>query len=229
MRKLLDDISVEGTVVLVFGRTRIMHPNWEPIFADGFNNSKVKWKVDSNIFTVHRARRRDKHTNNFRALHSRTEHILIFTRKALVAHKKNGLEPVTLRYTTEFRAKYGEDNGTPTNIFLDYQPPSHRGRLRDADGKDFRRNAEKTMLICEYFVDLFTDKNGVVVDLYAGTASMGMACIKLGRKYFGCEIEEPVWRAAVHRLARTWIARERGDFEPMIAGIPRSLNEQVPT
>jgi DNA modification methylase len=96
------------------------------------------------------------------------------------------------------------------------------------EGKEMpRKNAEKTLLICEYFIDLLTNIGDKVADLFAGTASMAMACIKNHRTYFGCELEENVWRPAVHRLGRTWVARERGDFTPIIAGISRSLSEQV--
>jgi hypothetical protein len=84
MRNLLDEISVEGTVVLIFGRMTQLFNQWVPIFVDGLENSKVKWKMDSNIFTVHRAPLRDKHTNNTRVWHSRTEHAITFTKNLVV-------------------------------------------------------------------------------------------------------------------------------------------------
>jgi 16S rRNA G966 N2-methylase RsmD len=40
-------------------------------------------------------------------------------------------------------------------------------------GVDFRRNAEKSVIICEYLMELFTVQGEMVLDLFAGTASMG--------------------------------------------------------
>ena len=51
----------------------------------------------------------------------------------------------------------------PTNAYRDYEPPSARSRLRNHAGEEVRHNAEKS------------PDNGVVYDMFAGTASMALA------------------------------------------------------
>ena len=88
--------------------------------------------------------------------------------------KKANPEPRTAiwRYIPEFQDKYGE-NGRPSNVFLNYHPPSARERLRDSEGKELRANAEKSILINEFLVELFTPQEGVVYDMFAGYCSFG--------------------------------------------------------
>jgi hypothetical protein len=88
MRKLVDDMSVEGTVILVFGRPKELFKYWEPLFEDGLSQSKVKWHVDSSLFIIQRSKRRDKHTHNFRVWHSMTEYALTITRKIAGTQEK---------------------------------------------------------------------------------------------------------------------------------------------
>ena len=94
-------------------------------------------------------------------------------------------------------------------MFLDYEPPSARMRLRDGDGKELRINAEKSTLINEFLVDLFTPPGGVVWDMYAGSGSMAVACIKTDRYYVGTEIDNEIviWATTYREgvdAERTW-------------------------
>ena len=161
---------------------------------------------------VVRSKVRDRHTRNFRVWHSQTEVVLTVVRKTQSGKQKNKL-PVTRNYDTEFVQKYGRENGQPTNVYKDYLPPSTRCRLRDADGKVLRQNAEKSVVINEYFVELLTQRDDVVVDLFAGTASMALACIKTNRKYYGSEIDETVRTNAIQRIGKTWNAKNRGTLD----------------
>ena len=76
-------------------------------------------------------------------------------------------------------------------------------------------------------VDLFTSGYGVVFDMFAGTGSMALACIKTGRKYVGCEKDEEVHQWATQRIGRAWFAHARGELVANEAGVRRSLSEQV--
>jgi DNA modification methylase len=99
-----------------------------------------------------------------------------------------------------------------------------------AKGKVMRQNAEKSLELNEYLVDLFTNKGDLVVDLFAGTASMGLACIKLERMYFGCEKDVPLHQAAKLRLMRAAEVASRKDYTAMIKNsisLPKSLLAQV--
>jgi predicted RNA methylase len=114
-------------------------------------------------------------------------------------------------------------------VFKEYQPPSARMRLRNAEGKELRHNAEKSILINEYLVDLFTSKNGVVFDMFAGTGSMAVACIKTERYYVGCEPDGDVHTWATQRIGRAWAALDRGELTANQAGVRRTVAEQVHT
>ena len=200
MREIVDALSQEGTVVLIFGRPYLLYSRWAPIFEDGVNKSKLRWAVDPSLFFVHRQRQRDCKNSNFKVWHSMTEAILTVVRKQ--KSDKKFLIPDTRMYNPEFKQKYGDINGVPTNVFSNYLPPKSGPRLRNDDGEKLRTNAEKTPLICEYFLDLLTKEGDLVADLYAGTASMGLACLKSKRCYYGSEVDEEVFSAASHRLAR---------------------------
>ena len=226
---------------MVWGRPEILYSKWqEPIFSDGVNSSKVRWHVNSSLFVVLRSVQRDKHTRNFRVWHSRTEFALTATRmqKAEVPPKKTKKKrvvavsedryiiPETRRYTAQFAKKYGSENGKPTNCFVRYEPPVLHTRLRDYEGTPLRKNAEKSMVLCEYAMDLFTNEGDVVLDLFAGTASMGTACIKGKRRYLGCEPEIQLVNAARLRLGKTYLLLNRGVLGEA-PGMSRSFLEQV--
>ena len=134
----------------------------------------------------------------------------------------------TRNYDDSFVRKYGQVNGNPGNFYFDYEPPANAVRLRDLAGNLVRKNAEKTVALNEFFVDLFTKTGDLVIDMFAGTASMAMACAKLTRVYCGAEIDTEVHAAATTRLLKFCSALERGDGDAMIApGVPECLLMQV--
>lgn len=49
-------------------------------------------------------------------------------------------------------------------------------------------------------VELFTDPGDIVLDPFAGSATTGVACLRLGRRFIGCELDETHARTAVERL-----------------------------
>ena len=132
-------------------------------------------------------------------------------------------------FSEEFKKKFGI-NGNPTNC-VTMKPPATRARLTDAKGKQIRKNAEKSIEICEWWVELVTSVGEWVLDLFAGTSSMGMTCIKTGRLYQGCEIEQDVCWRALERLALFYHAFSRGDMrhflKQRIPGITPSIACQV--
>jgi 16S rRNA G966 N2-methylase RsmD len=233
LRKLFDSISKDYTVFIIFGRHELLHNHWTPVFEKHLAGSGVDYKIESSMFHVDRSPLRDKHTNNLSTWHSMCETALTVIRIPKPSGKggKNTGEskaapPKIFRFTPEFAKKYGK-NGQPSNVYKDYEPPSARMRLRDGNGKELRNNAEKSTLLNEYLVDLFTPKQGTVFDLFAGTASMGVACIKTNRSYVGCEIDQDVHRWATQRLGRTWFVYDRGDLLAAEGGLRRTLAEQV--
>lgn len=49
----------------------------------------------------------------------------------------------------------------------------------------------------------YTRPGDLVVDPFAGTATVGAACKRTGRRYIGSEIDEPTYRAGLRRLTET--------------------------
>lgn len=118
--------------------------------------SHAQWHLDPSLFIIVRGRLRDGWTRNDRVWHSMTEYIL--TCKAVDKTKRPGI-PSTRNYNRAFREKY-DANGMPTNAYINYEPPTTRSRLRDYEGRELRKNAEKSMQLCEYFMDLVTQPGG---------------------------------------------------------------------
>lgn len=137
--------------------------------------------------------------------------------------------PKVKKFTKEFARKFGE-NGQSGN-FVTMKPPHTRARLRDRQGNILRRNAEKSIEICEWLIELFTKPGDWVMDLFAGTAIMGVACIKLHRLYQGVEINQDVYLRAVECLAIFYHAKVRGDLRQYLLsgqpGLDPSISSQV--
>lgn len=68
---------------------------------------------------------------------------------------------------------------------------------------------------------------GVVYDMFAGTAPMALACIKTKRYYVGTEVEEEVVLPATQRIGRGWASFELGELLGSVAGCRRTVAEQV--
>ena len=84
-----------------------------------------------------------------------------------------------------------------SNIISGYIPP--RDGLRGPDGK-LLRVEEKAVELCMELVERFTNPKGRVLDMFAGSAAFGLACLKLNRSYVGCERDGEVHRLAKERL-----------------------------
>ena len=90
-----------------------------------------------------------------------------------------------------------------------------------------RKNAEKTIALNKYFVDSYTTEGDLVIDMFAGTASMAMACAKTARLYCGTEIDAEVHAAATTRLLKFLSVIDRGDGQVAEAGVPECVLMQV--
>lgn len=197
------------------------------MFEDEFADSKCKYYVDPSLFVLARDKSCDKHTNNQKTLHSMTECALVISVTSVNEPGQKGqkrgrkgehapLIPNTKIFNEAFRKKYGAENGISTNI-VTMRPVASRARLTDPTGKKIRKNAEKSMEICEWWLDLVTKENDVVCDPFAGTSSMGVACTKLKRRYQGCEISDDVFYPAQRRLATMHHIFQRGDLNEFLA------------
>lgn len=66
--------------------------------------------------------------------------------------------------------------------------------------RDGRHETEKPLsLMCE-LISLFTNPGDLVCDPFMGSGTTGLACMKLGRRFIGCEIDPAYYAVAKDRL-----------------------------
>lgn len=82
--------------------------------------------------------------------------------------------------------------------------------------------AEKPLPLMLELISLFTDPGDVVLDPYCGSATTGVACLRLGRRFIGCEVSEK-WAALSRErceaeLANTTLQASRAGQLPLLGG-----------
>ena len=61
----------------------------------------------------------------------------------------------------------------------------------------------KPLGVMEHYVGLFTDPDELICDPFAGSATTGVACIRLGRRFVGWEKDPGFFELAANRLRCT--------------------------
>ena len=74
--------------------------------------------------------------------------------------------------------------------------------------------AEKPSAVSEVLITQSSREGDVVADPFMGSASVGMAALKLGRRFMGTDLNPEATRVAGERLAQWGVAREPTDAEP---------------
>lgn len=113
------------------------------------------------------------------------------------------------------------------NVFPGYRPPTRQQRLKGSDGEPLRKEAEKSFVLMEWLVLQYTDPEDTVIDVQAGTAVLGLACIKHGRKYVGWESEKNIVDHAYLRLARFEKLYSIGLVDNKLPGYPREITDSI--
>jgi site-specific DNA-methyltransferase (adenine-specific) len=73
--------------------------------------------------------------------------------------------------------------------------------------------AEKPSAVSEVLIAQSSREGDVVVDPFMGSASVGIAALKLGRRFMGTDLNPEATRVAGERLAQFGVAREPTDAE----------------
>ena len=94
-----------------------------------------------------------------------------------MGNKLNSNEPFVQKYT-----------GYPNNI------------LEFARDKDAVHPTQKQVALLEYLIKTYTKEGEVVLDNCMGSGSTGVACINVGRKFIGIELEEQYFNIAKNRI-----------------------------
>lgn len=59
---------------------------------------------------------------------------------------------------------------------------------------------QKPVELYEYLINTYTNPNDTVLDFVMGSGTTGVACMQLGRKFIGCEIDEGYYKIAEKRI-----------------------------
>jgi DNA modification methylase len=74
------------------------------------------------------------------------------------------------------------------------------------------RIQEKSSDFWRIFIKAYTKPDSWILDPYAGTMSLGLDCIKYGRKYIGIEVDTNCYKLAVERLFSTYMEAQRASI-----------------
>ena len=58
----------------------------------------------------------------------------------------------------------------------------------------------KPLALMEWLVSTYTNEGDLVVDPFMGAGSCGVACVKLGRRFIGIELEPEYYKMAIERI-----------------------------
>lgn len=75
--------------------------------------------------------------------------------------------------------------------------------------KDPKHPAQKPVKLLEHIIKIASHENDVIFDPFMGVGSTGVAALKNGRKFIGCEIEKDYFVAALERIDKENVANNR--------------------
>lgn len=61
---------------------------------------------------------------------------------------------------------------------------------------------QKPVALLEYLIKTYTNKDQVILDMFMGSGSTGVACIKQQRKFIGIELDESYFNIAKSRIEK---------------------------
>jgi site-specific DNA-methyltransferase (adenine-specific) len=73
-------------------------------------------------------------------------------------------------------------------------------RLQYGEHDERINTTQKPMKLMVDLVESFTDPDDIVLDAFAGGATTGIACLRLGRRFIGCELRPEQYETARQRL-----------------------------
>lgn len=69
-------------------------------------------------------------------------------------------------------------------------------------GRDRQHPNEKPLELVEHFLRLHSSPSQLVLDPFMGSGTTGVACVKLGRRFTGIEIDEGYFDIACERIRK---------------------------
>ena len=75
--------------------------------------------------------------------------------------------------------------------------------------KNPKHPTQKPVKILEHIIKIASNENDIVLDMFMGVGSTGVACLNLNRRFIGIEIDKTYFEASVERLANKSIKKSR--------------------
>ena len=79
----------------------------------------------------------------------------------------------------------------------------------NSERKYGKHPTQKPEQLMEHFVSILSDEGNVVLDPFMGSGSVGVAAVRLNRKFIGIEIEEKYYDIADSRIEEVNVCEEQ--------------------
>ena len=66
--------------------------------------------------------------------------------------------------------------------------------------KEPKHPTQKPVKILEHIIKIASNENDLVLDMFMGVGSTGVACMNLNRRFIGIELDKEYYNASVKRL-----------------------------
>ena len=157
------------------------------------------WKKErpTNIFQV--KRRPAKYVENICVFYKEqclyNEAKVLYTGEKLSKNSPKGTSSVTVA-ANKLKVVPYEDDGT--------RHPCEILEFRRDYGSDRVHPTQKPVELLEYLIKRYTEENQIVLDMFMGSGSTGVACLKNNRKFIGCEMNEEYFNIAESRIKKQY-------------------------
>lgn len=118
-----------------------------------------------------------------------------------VWHKTNASPLCNNKYKSDFDyIVYARKSGVQFNNFLSAPLKSRLYQFPVVNYKSKQHPSQKPLVLMERLVNLHSLKNGIVLDLFMGSGTTGVACKHLRRKFIGIEQREDFYKISKKRV-----------------------------
>jgi 16S rRNA G966 N2-methylase RsmD len=215
IRKLIDLISLLGTVVVVWGHYTNL-ADWERMFNNHYSKPDIetRWIVDPSLMCVIRHMRRNFVAVRGVAMKSMTEHFIVAIRVEPHVKQRNMMIVNLTGEAIELTGFYRSEDARVVpnaNVVFEYLPPAKGYKLLDAKGKPLRNMSEKGPDINTQLLARFAPPGTKIFDMFGGTCSLGLSALLLdaNHTYFALESDEKCIEPAQNRLGKASLLRAR--------------------
>jgi site-specific DNA-methyltransferase (adenine-specific) len=142
----------------------------------------------------------------------------LFGHKQTVVWHKSGFGPGMgwhYRRSYEF-VLIGQKPGAACRWFDDTKTVENIIRINKILPRKNEHSTEKPVELSAHFIKLHTKVDDIVLDPFMGSASTGVACVELGRKFIGIDID-PKWYDLARRRIEAVYVRGYHKREPLLA------------